>query len=129
MNLKPRISDDIRDSVVRAIEGGEAAPDVANRFGVGLSTVYRWVRQARSATRPGLREMTLERELRAARERIEELTSALHGTYEPQVQRALLELFLEGKVQSRDIAAATGLPEDKVVEWRRIASTRPPARN
>lgn len=37
-------SKDLRDRVVAAVEGGQSRRQTASLFGVGISTVIRWVR-------------------------------------------------------------------------------------
>jgi transposase len=38
-------SQDLRDRVVRAVDGGQSRREVARIFGVGISTVINWVRR------------------------------------------------------------------------------------
>jgi len=40
-------SEDLRDRVVAAVEGGLSRREVARRFRVGISTVIEWVRRFR----------------------------------------------------------------------------------
>ena len=40
-------SKDLRDRVIAAIEGGQSRRQTASLFGVGISTVIRWVRRLR----------------------------------------------------------------------------------
>ena len=45
-------SKDLRDWVVAAVEGGQSRRQAASLFGVGISTVIRWVRRRQAALRP-----------------------------------------------------------------------------
>jgi transposase len=76
-------SDDLRWRVLVAVEAGLPAQAVAERFAVGLATVYRWRRQAAQEGRRSAKPMqggpkpVIRDEIRAALERLVEMDNHL----------------------------------------------------
>ena len=117
-------SDDLRERVIQAVEGGMSRRAAAERFGVGVSTAIKWVQKWRTTGSWSARPMGGDRRswrIEAVGDEILSLVDA-----RPDITLAEIAAYLEETHGMRPaLSTVHGFFKRRGISWKKRQRTRP----